>query len=67
MGQSDVETSVAELYKDDGYSIVFAVPVKGSQGNVLGACVNFAGFGLVEDIVANLYNALASRAWSTRN
>ncbi|MBT5494127.1 MAG: HAMP domain-containing protein [Alphaproteobacteria bacterium] len=61
VGQPTAEPTVAELYKDDGYSIVFAAPVKDPQGNVLGIWVNFADFGLVEDIVANFYNDLASQ------
>ncbi len=43
---------VAAIYKDDGYVLTFAAPVKDANGNVIAVWVNFADFGLVEQIVA---------------
>jgi methyl-accepting chemotaxis protein len=52
---------VSKLYGDDGYTMVFAAPVKDSAGRVIGVWANFADFGLVEDIVATFYKDLAAQ------
>ncbi len=52
---------VARLYGDDGYTIAFAAPVKNGAGQTIGVWVNFADFGLVEEIVATFYNSLVAR------
>jgi len=53
--QPSKQTIVADVYKDDGYSIPFATRVKNSQNEFIGVWVNFADFGLVEDITAASY------------
>lgn len=50
---------VAKLYKDDGYVIPFSAPISGVDGKPIGVWVNFADFGLVEDIVGTFYAGLA--------
>ncbi|MFC7474955.1 methyl-accepting chemotaxis protein [Dankookia sp. GCM10030260] len=51
---------VAEAFPgEDGYSIVFAAPVKDQAGRLLGVWANFADFGLVEQIVADFHARLA--------
>jgi methyl-accepting chemotaxis protein len=52
---------VGQLYGDDGYSIPFAAPVKDASGRTLGVWVNFADFGLVEEIIAQFYQKLAAQ------
>ena len=52
---------VAAIYKDDGFTIPFAAPVKNAAGEVVGVWVNFADFGLVEEIAATFHKALAAR------
>jgi methyl-accepting chemotaxis protein len=55
----DVQYSpvVAEAYKQDGFSIPFAAPIYAATGEMLGVWVNFADFGLVEDIAKDIYAA----------
>src|SRR5262245_27975897 len=43
---------IAKLYGDDGFTIPFAAPVKNASGETIGVWVNFADFGLVEEITA---------------
>ena len=57
--QPSVSKTVARVYGDDGYVIPFAAPVKDAKGATLAVWVNFADFGLVEDIFATFYKALA--------
>ncbi len=52
---------VASTYGDDGYTIAFAAPVKNAAGEKVGVWVNFADFGLVEEIVMTFYKSLSSR------
>lgn len=52
---------VANLYRDDGYIITFAAPVRNAAGERIGVWVNFADFGLVEEIVMTFYKSLAAR------
>ncbi|MEE9140933.1 MAG: methyl-accepting chemotaxis protein [Alphaproteobacteria bacterium] len=58
--QPAVSPLVANLYGEDGYVIPFSAPVRNAAGEVVGAWVNFADFGLVEDIVAAFYEQLAA-------
>ncbi|MDN3721276.1 methyl-accepting chemotaxis protein [Roseibium salinum] len=51
---------VGALYKDDGYVIPFSAPIFGADGNPVGVWVNFADFGLVEEIVQSFYTGLAN-------
>lgn len=48
---------IAELSGGDGYVMTFAAPVKNANGETIGIWVNFADFGLVEEIVAAFYQA----------
>jgi len=52
---------VANVYKDDGYTLTFAAPVKNVAGEAIGVWVNFADFGLVEEIVSTFYKGFAAR------
>ena len=54
---------VANIYHDDGYTLTFAAPVKNAAGQAIGVWVNFADFGLVEQIVQTFYKSLASRGY----
>jgi len=51
---------IAKLYGDDGYVIPFSAPVYDSLGQKIGIWVNFADFGLVEEIVAQFYDKMAA-------
>ena len=53
-----IDKTVAALYGEDGYVIPFSAPVKDGKGTVVGVWVNFADFGLVEGIVAQVYASL---------
>jgi methyl-accepting chemotaxis protein len=61
VGQPAANDLVGRLYGNDGYSIVFAAPVKNAAGGQVGVWVNFADFGLVEEIVMTFYKSLAAR------
>lgn len=54
------EQLVADLYGNDGYVIPFSAPVKNEVGQTIGIWVNFADFGLVEEIVSRFHQTLAS-------
>lgn len=56
---------VAKLYGSDGYVIAFAAQVRNGAGDLVGAWVNFADFGLVEEIVATFHKSLSERGLST--
>jgi methyl-accepting chemotaxis protein len=49
---------VAQVTGGDGYAIAFAAPVKDVDGATLGVWVNFADFGLVDQIVGEAYAAM---------
>lgn len=51
---------VNRLYGGDQYVIPFSASVKNSQGQTIAIWVNFADFGLVEDIFKSYYDGLAS-------
>ncbi|MGH6622078.1 MAG: HAMP domain-containing protein, partial [Alphaproteobacteria bacterium] len=55
-GQVDI---VAELYGGNGYVIPFSAAVKDANGKTLAIWVNFADFGLVEQIVDDFYQGFA--------
>ncbi len=59
------DATVAKLYGDDGFTIVFAAPVKDAKGEVIGVWANFADFGLVEEIVETFYRSLETRGMPT--
>lgn len=52
---------VAELYGSDGYVMGFSAPIKDAAGKITGIWVNFADFGLVEEIVATFYKTFADK------
>ncbi len=52
---------VGGLYGDDGYTLVFAAPVKDAAGQVIGVWANYTELGLVEEIVAKFYSDLAAQ------
>jgi len=56
--QPAINKTVAALYGEDGYVIPFSAPVKDAKGAVIGVWVNFADFGVVEGIVADIYATL---------
>lgn len=51
---------VAKVYGEDGYSLVFAAPVRAQDGNLVGVWANYASFDLVEQIVRDAYKRLAA-------
>ena len=53
--------AVSELYGDDGYVIPFAAPVTDAAGQTAAVWVNFADFGLVEEIFKVYYHGLADQ------
>ena len=55
------EEIVADLFGEDGYTIPFAAPVKDKSGEFIGVWVNFADFGLVEEIVGTFYDDFKSK------
>lgn len=52
------DTTVADIYGNDGYVMAFAAPVTISDGTVVAYWVNFADFSLVEAIVNEFYQQL---------
>ncbi len=56
---------VAQAYGSDGWSIVFAAPLKDKDGKVAAVWANFAEFELVEQIVAASYKGLAANGMQT--
>ncbi len=52
---------IGELYGDDGYVIPFSAPIKDQAGKTIGVWVNFADFGLVEEIFSTFYKQLAAQ------
>ena len=61
VGQPQHVDLVAKLYSNDGYVIPFSAPIKDATGKVVGVWVNFADFGLVEQIVDNFYQDFAAK------
>ncbi len=54
--QPRYEALVADAYKgEDGFTIPFAAPVYDYAGQMIGVWVNFADFGLVEEIIKDVY------------
>ena len=53
--QPHYDKTISSIYNDDGYVLTFAAPVKNATGETMGVWVNFADFGLVEDIVVSAY------------
>ena len=60
VGQPASADIVARLYGGDGYAIPFAAPVYDANAKPIAVWVNFADFGLVEDIVAGFYQTLVA-------
>ncbi len=59
--QPNRSAEVAEAYPgEDGFSIVFAAPVRDQAGGLVGVWANFADFGLVEAIVSDVHARLAA-------
>lgn len=52
---------VAGLYGEDGYVIPFAAPVKDAAGKTFAIWVNFADFGLIEEIFSSFYEDFKSQ------
>jgi len=52
------EADIANLYGTDGFVLTFAAPVKNARGDTVAIWVNFANFGLVEEIVSSFYEVL---------
>ena len=63
--QPRYEQTVADAYKQDGYTITFAAPVYDAAGQMIGVWANFADFGLVEDIVQDNYAELKAKGLSS--
>ncbi len=52
---------IAKIYNSDGFVVPFSAPVKDGSGKTIGIWVNFADFGLVEDIFAEYYSKFAKK------
>ena len=52
---------VAKIYAGDDYVIPFSAPVKDSSGKPIAVWVNFADFGLVEEIADSFYQGFVAR------
>jgi methyl-accepting chemotaxis protein len=63
--QPTFHDAVAEAYNEDGFSMIFATRVVDSGGTHIGYWVNYADWGLVEDIVVQMYEAIAPRGFAT--
>jgi methyl-accepting chemotaxis protein len=59
VSQPHREDIVAGLYGSDGYVLTFSAPVKDAVGKTVAVWVNFADFGLVEEIVSKFYEGFA--------
>ncbi len=54
--QPNYEEIVAKVYNgEDGFTIAFSAPIYDYNGKIMGVWVNFADFGLVEDIVKDVH------------
>jgi methyl-accepting chemotaxis protein len=62
--QPAVNADVASLYGEDGYVIPFAAPVRDAAGTVIAVWVNFADFGVVEQIVGQFHERLKAKGMS---
>ena len=58
VSQPYYEKTVASAYNEDGYVMAFSAPVYNEQGQMIAVWVNFADFGLVEDIIKAQYDHL---------
>ncbi|NBX74135.1 MAG: methyl-accepting chemotaxis protein [Alphaproteobacteria bacterium] len=56
-----VNEDVSRLYNDDGFTIAYSAKVFDKDGTLIGVWVNFADFGLVEDIVRSNISRMISR------
>ncbi len=61
VGQPQHVAMVAKLYGNDGYVIPFSAPIKDPTGKVVAVWVNFADFGLVEQIIDSFYQDFAAK------
>ncbi len=61
------DATVAKIYKDDGWSIVFAAPLKDAAGKTIAVWANFADFGLVEQIVVAAQKQLGNNGLPSAN
>ena len=61
VGQPQHVDLVAKLYGGDGYVIPFSAPIKDAKGKVVAVWVNFADFGLVEQIIDSFYQDFAAK------
>lgn len=61
--QPEASSIVADIYKTDGYTIAFSAPAIDASGKAIGVWVNFADFGLVDDIVATQYATISKALW----
>ncbi len=59
------EPLVADINGTDGYVMAFSAPVRDEFGGLKGVWVNFADFGLVEEVVATFYDHLAANGKPT--
>lgn len=58
--QPAASSIIAKVYGDDGYSLVFAAPVRSQDGALVGVWANYATFDIVEQIVADAYKRLTT-------
>ncbi|NDF11991.1 MAG: PAS domain-containing protein [Proteobacteria bacterium] len=57
--QPRYESLISDIYRgEDGFTITFAAPVHDTAGKTIGVWVNFADFGLVENIVKSVHDSM---------
>lgn len=64
VSQPRFDALIREFAGGDGYTMTFAAPVHSHAGETIGVWVNFADFGLVDDIVEANYKGLAASGYS---
>jgi methyl-accepting chemotaxis protein len=63
--QPHYNKAVANIYGEDGYVLTYATPVADASGRTVAVWVNFADFGLVEEIFGEFYKQLAADGMET--
>lgn len=63
--QPAVQKFVADIYGNDGFGMVFAAPVRDSQGKTVAIWANFADFSFIEEVSQTLHGKLKTAGFTT--
>lgn len=63
--QPSYDKTLASVYGDDGYSVVFAAPVFDSSSKIIGVWANFMDFSNVEAIAKEYYDELVKKGYTS--